>query len=61
MSSELASHIVKKRTIIKDRVGCVRTSTYNLPPANHTYGMKTVDAPEGAGEIISNWVAQIHH
>jgi len=55
--AELPSHIVKKRTIIKDRVGCVRTSTYDLPANGHAYGMKYPAATEGAGTIISNWVA----
>mmetsp|Transcript_1439 Transcript_1439/g.2343 ORF Transcript_1439/g.2343 Transcript_1439/m.2343 type:complete len:239 (+) Transcript_1439:223-939(+) len=49
-------HIPKKRTMMKDRVGCVRASTYNLPQEGHTYGAKTPEAAEGAGNIISNWV-----
>eukprot|EP00981_Chlorochromonas_danica_P013330 scaffold6156_cov179-Ochromonas_danica.AAC.2 len=47
----------KKRTIVKDRVGCVRTSTYSLPPENHIYGKKTEHTQEGSGDLISNWVA----
>ncbi len=39
----------RKRTMIKDRVGCVRTSTYSLPTGNHTYGYKQPSDPEGAG------------
>ncbi|KAJ1406432.1 hypothetical protein B484DRAFT_436707 [Ochromonadaceae sp. CCMP2298] len=50
------THIPKKRTMMKDRVGCVRASTYSLPMEGHTYGMKTPEAFEGAGTIISNWV-----
>ena len=55
--TENPSHIVKKSTLVKDRVGCARTSTYNLPHANqgpndppYTYGRKTALGPEGAGE-----------
>lgn len=47
--AEHPAHLVKKCTIVKDRVGCVKTSTYNLPPSNHTYGMKTPDNTEGCG------------
>lgn len=50
MSLEHPSHVVKKRTIIKDRVGCVRTSTYHLPPDDYTYGMKTEQGVEGVAE-----------
>mmetsp|Transcript_23286 Transcript_23286/g.22441 ORF Transcript_23286/g.22441 Transcript_23286/m.22441 type:complete len:234 (+) Transcript_23286:182-883(+) len=46
----------RKRTMIKDRVGCVRTSTYSLPTGNHTYGYKQPSDPEGAGALISTWV-----
>lgn len=53
---EHPQHVVKKRTIIKDRIGCVRTSTYNLPTEPHSFGMKSPEGYEGAGEIISNWV-----
>lgn len=42
-------HVVKKRTIVKDRVGCVRTSTYSLPAEGHTYGAPTPEHGEGAG------------
>ncbi len=43
------THIQKKRTMMKDRVGCVRASTYSLPPEGHSYGMKTEQADEGVG------------
>lgn len=43
-------HLPKKRTIIKDRVGCVRTSTYDLPPSGYTYGMKMAEGAEGCGD-----------
>jgi hypothetical protein len=44
------SHVVKKRTIIKDRIGCARTSTYNLPPEGYAYGHKHEVQPEPAGD-----------
>jgi len=54
----LPVNLPKKRTLIKDRVGVVRTSTYNLPAdPSHTYGLKNRNAQEGTGEIISNWAA----
>ena len=43
------THIQKKRTMMKDRVGCVRASTYSLPAEGHSYGMKTEQADEGVG------------
>eukprot|EP01038_Epipyxis_sp_PR26KG_P014912 gene14912-20061_t len=55
MSNHPPSHITKKSTIIKDRVGCVKTSAYSLPPPSHTFGKKTDESPEGVGDIISNW------
>lgn len=56
VAEERIRQVPKKRTMMKARVGCVRTTTYNLPDASHTYGaMKKADE-ESAGEIISNWV-----
>ena len=49
-------HLPKRRTMVKDRVGCVRTSTYHLPGTEHTYGMPRKPDAENAGDIISNWV-----
>lgn len=49
-------HVPKKRTMVKDRVGCPRTSTYDLPDGGFVYGKPRNDDPENAGEIISNWV-----
>ena len=40
----------KRRTMVKDRVGCVRTSTRNLPRGHFTYGMKYSPDAEGAGD-----------
>jgi hypothetical protein len=42
--------VAKKRTMVKDRVGCVRSTTRSLPEQSHTYGMKSPPDPEGAGE-----------
>jgi hypothetical protein len=53
---EHPAHLQKKRTMIKDRVGCVRTSTYSLPNSNHVYGLERSKDSEGAGDLISNWV-----
>ena len=39
----------RKRTMIKNRVGCAKTSTYNLPPGDHVYGFKQPTDLEGAG------------
>jgi hypothetical protein len=50
IAEEHPSHVIKKKTIIKDRVGCVRSSIYNLPSAGHTYGMKSTVSPEGVGD-----------
>ena len=36
--------------MIKDRVACVRTTTYNLPVGPHVYGKKSPPDPECAGE-----------
>lgn len=46
MSSDHPTHVVKKRTIIKDRIGCTRTSTYDLPADDFTYGKKSEDTGE---------------
>ena len=39
----------RKCTMVKDRVGCVKASTYSLPPSDHVYGYKLPTDPEGAG------------
>lgn len=44
-------NLPKKRTMVKDRVGCVRTSTYALPTdPGHVYGFKRPSDPEGSGD-----------
>ena len=54
----LPVNLPKKRTLIKDRVGCARTSTYNLPSdPKFVFGMKARGESETTGEIISNWAA----
>lgn len=48
----------KKATMVKPRVGCVRTSVYNLPTnPQHVYGMKSVSGEEGVDKIITSWQA----
>jgi hypothetical protein len=56
INNEHVMALPKKRTILKDRVGCVRTSTFDLPGDNFSYGRKNERNCEGAGDIISNWV-----
>ena len=46
----------KRRTMVKDRVGCVRTSTRNLPRGHFTYGMKNAPDAEGAGDGTVEYV-----
>jgi len=55
-ADNVPSYITKKRTIIKPRVGCVRTTTYDLPNDAFTYGKANEVMDEGAGDIISNWI-----
>jgi hypothetical protein len=46
-------HLAKKRTIIKDRLGCVRTSTYQLPGDGFTFGRPTEERTETAADGIT--------
>eukprot|EP00948_MAST-09A_sp_MAST-9A-sp1_P002890 g2890.t1 len=48
---------VYNRLLVQDTVGHSRTSTYNLPPGNFTYGDKNVKDPENAGEVALSWKA----
>ena len=41
---------IVKRTLIKDRVGAVRTSSYDLPATEHIYGKEVKRDDEGAGK-----------
>jgi len=36
--------------MIKDRVACVRTTSFNLPAPTHVYGKKSPPDPESAGQ-----------
>lgn len=45
----------KRRTLIRERVGCSRATIYDLPPIDFAYGMKFKTDVENAGEVISNW------
>lgn len=56
LSSSKASHLPKRPTLVRTRVGCVKASTYDLPAPDHTYGYSRPEDPEGVGAIISNWV-----
>ncbi len=56
-TEESPSHLHKRSTLVKVRLGCTKMSTYDLPSVDHTYGLPHANDPEGAGEIISNWVA----
>ena len=58
MSDDLTQ---RKRTMIKTRVGCVRTSTYPLPNGDHVYGYKQPADSEGAGacEFILHQIFQL--
>ena len=49
-------HLIKKRTLIKDRIGCVRSSPYALREADFVYGKPNVTTEEGAGDIMSSWI-----
>ena len=57
VSKDRLHQVPKRSTIIKPRVGCVKTTTYHLPEANHVYGYRRPNDPEGAGDLISRWVA----
>lgn len=45
----------KKSTMVKDVVGRVKTSTYDLPEEKHVYGQIVQKDPETAGQVISKW------
>jgi hypothetical protein len=47
---ERIRQVPKKCTIMKSRVGCVKTSAYNLPAPDHVYGYTPPPDPEGAGD-----------
>jgi hypothetical protein len=49
-------HLIKKRTLIKDRIGCVRSSPYALREPDFIYGKPNITTEEGAGDIMSSWI-----
>jgi hypothetical protein len=56
---EVHDHLPRRCTLVKTRVGCGKTSTYDLPKnTNHVYGMKqtSTNADASVGNIITNWV-----
>ena len=50
MNANKDSHLHKRSTLVKTRVGCVKTSTYELPSPGHAYGYNKPADPEGVGE-----------
>ena len=48
---------LKKKTMIKDQVGAVRATSYQLPAGDHCYGKSVAKDQEGAGEVLTKWVA----
>jgi hypothetical protein len=53
-----AHHLPRRCTLVKTRVGCVKSSTYDLPKSSaHVYGMKnSLDEEQQVGNIITSWV-----
>lgn len=48
----------KKSFLVKDRVGCVKTTVYDLPEdPSHVYGYSKPPDEMRCGEIMSSWVA----
>merc|ERR1719353_286927 len=45
----------KRATMVRDRVGCVKTSTRDLPGNEHAHGLEVKRDQEGAGQVISRW------
>lgn len=45
-----------KRTMIKELVGTVRTTSYELPRGSHVYGLPGGRDAVGSGGVISNWI-----
>jgi len=45
-----------RRTMVKDQIGNVRTSTFNLPGDDFVYGAQVKPDIEGAGAVLSKWV-----
>lgn len=54
--SNKETHLPKRSTLVRTRVGCVKTTTYDLPDPDHTYGYVKPEDPEGAGE--SKWIEE---
>ena len=46
---------LKKRTMIKDRIGCPRTTSYAIPEHTHVYGKAEDKDAEGCGMVMSSW------
>jgi hypothetical protein len=51
------SHLQRKVTLVKSKVGCVKASCYDLPQgSDHIYGGTNKQAQEGVGDLLSSWV-----
>lgn len=48
---------LKKKTMIKDQIGVVRTTSYDLPGTTHVYGKADIKDSEDAGVVMSRWMA----
>lgn len=51
------SHLQRKCTLVKSKVGCVKASCYDLPQgSDHVYGSAKKSREEGVGDLLSSWV-----
>lgn len=51
------SHLQRRSTLVKSKVGCVKASTYDLPQgSDHVYGGTNKVKEEGVGDLLSSWV-----
>ena len=50
---------LKKRTMIKDLIGCPRRTSYALPVPAHVYGKAEVKDTEGCGMVMSSWAVSV--
>jgi hypothetical protein len=57
VEEEHQSHLSRKCTLVKSRVGVVKKSCYDLPQsADHVYGCKNPNQDVGVSDLISSWV-----
>lgn len=48
--------VLMRKTMIKDEVGKVRATTFDLPPEPHSFGREVARDLEDAGAVLSQWV-----